>query len=807
MPIVPIRPNAVKADNFDIQTFPGGGSKWAEVADDDSSTYIYELSGGPVVTNFQLDYASYTLASNERCAGVRVVNRKTQNYPGVSSLTAAIGNNTGALTGTTEGALGTFIDQEAAGPWKMTEQTQTNINGLYTGHAFTPTSAAALLMAQRIELDIRLQPVTTVTSVPNAVGIDPTAATVTWAHTNGAQKKYQVKVFTAAIALGVGFDPATSVSVFDSGKITSSINSRTITTGLAAGSDYYAYVRTTADFNGADWDAAAWSAWHFTTNYPPVAAVTAPSGAITTTSYPTVTWTYADTEGEVQDAYEVRIYQLADVGGSWVGFNPDTTLVAARYASGIVASAGTSQITNVALPNAQTYRAYVRVRQFGAFAGSPSIWSNWAFSLFNLNLTQPEAPTLAITPMKSNTDKVTLILTPSEDTSPSVSSYSIEKSTDGVNWETFRVTDVEPHYIFGDDFGGPNSLVSPGWGWTVARGTWGIIGNKAYVVTQHASGRSTIWREMGHINHSVQASTGIANDGQGLAVRYVDDSNFLYVSASTSFGTWNVGKRLAGVNTTLGNVGIAAIANATILLEVEGDQMRFYVNGVLEYTYTITDAALQTGTKAGLVWHPTTLPANTITWDNVYMTSDAYVPSTDSLSIPNSGVAKTFYDYEVPLHQVVYYRATSITLDPGTPVGSVYATANTLLDHNRVWIKNPLNPDDNISFPVTDSWLNLTKRKTRTTFEPIGRDLPVLLKGSQKGQSFSLSVLLLSREMYDRFIEVVDGEYTFYIQTPKNSYYADISGDITIEDHLWDDLRSEEQVWRATIPLIEVEKV
>jgi hypothetical protein len=616
MTTVELLPNAVKVDSGGIATFPATGTKYDKVNDNDNNTYIYASSGSPVI-GFQFDFTTYTLGANERCAGCRLVNRKSQNYPGSSQLVAGIGG----IAGTNENAAGTMFETDCAGPWNLTELNQTQINALYSICDFNATSANILLQRQTIQLDIRSNIVTVITSPANATAVDPTTATVNWGTNNATQKKYRVRVFTAAVVTGGGFNPASSTSIFDTGVVTSSTGSRLLG-GLSAGTEYYAYVLTYGDFLGADWVASTWAGWHFTTNFPPTATVTAPTGTVTNSSFPTITWTYADTEGEAQTAYEARIYMQADIpGNTFTGFDPDTTTVTPRYASGVVVGIGSSQVPTSPLLNSNNYRAYVRVRQ----GGTTQSWGPWAFSAFTLSLTQPNAPTLGLTATNSNTDKVNITITPPGSTPVAISYYVLERSLDNVTWETRRLF-------------------------------------------------------------------------------------------------------------TAGNV------------------------------------------------------------------------RDDSDNITHTGSAIALIDYEVPLHRTVYYRVVSVSLSLGTPVSSVFATGNTLLDHNRVWIKDPLNPTRNNSFPVEDGWLEISHRRVRTPLEPLSRTKPVILRGTQKGDTFTVSVILLTRAVYDAFMVLVDSDTTFYIQSTKQSWYCELSGDVTESDHLWDDLHGEAEVWKASMPLIEVKE-
>jgi hypothetical protein len=114
---------------------------------------------------------------------------------------------------------------------------------------------------------------------------------------------------------------------------------------------------------------------------PPTVSVTAPTGTVST-STPTVAWTYTQADGDVQDAYQVRVFDSTTYGAG--GFDPATSTAlweTLGYGS------GTSVITDV-LPEYPTQRAYVRVYS------RAGLWSTWAYSTFTYAVETPAAPQL-----------------------------------------------------------------------------------------------------------------------------------------------------------------------------------------------------------------------------------------------------------------------------------------------------------------------------------------------------------------------------------------------------------------------------
>lgn len=122
----------------------------------------------------------------------------------------------------------------------------------------------------------------------------------------------------------------------------------------------------------------------------PVATVTvnAPTGAITDTSFPSVTWTYAQADGVPQSAYEIKIFDSATYGA--VGFDPDTST--ASVETGIVSSANNGQTLEGDLENSTTYRAYVRV---ASLVNGANYFSDWSYSGFSLAIDAPASPTVS----------------------------------------------------------------------------------------------------------------------------------------------------------------------------------------------------------------------------------------------------------------------------------------------------------------------------------------------------------------------------------------------------------------------------
>lgn len=119
----------------------------------------------------------------------------------------------------------------------------------------------------------------------------------------------------------------------------------------------------------------------------PTTSVSAPTGTITTTTAPDVTWSFSDTDGETQSFYQIKVFTDAQYGAG--GFSANTST--ATYDSGQVASTDNTAVVGQLLLS-DTYRAYVRTAK--TINGQP-FYSDYAYSQFTINVTPPPVPTLA----------------------------------------------------------------------------------------------------------------------------------------------------------------------------------------------------------------------------------------------------------------------------------------------------------------------------------------------------------------------------------------------------------------------------
>ncbi|CAB4156554.1 hypothetical protein UFOVP655_68 [uncultured Caudovirales phage] len=120
----------------------------------------------------------------------------------------------------------------------------------------------------------------------------------------------------------------------------------------------------------------------------PTLTVTAPSGTVTDTSFPSINWTPTFADGEPQSAYEIKIFDATTYGGSSFSADTSTPIIT----TGIVTSTSKGQTLEGDLANSTTYRAYVRV---ASLINGANYFSAWAYSEFTLSIDSPATPTVS----------------------------------------------------------------------------------------------------------------------------------------------------------------------------------------------------------------------------------------------------------------------------------------------------------------------------------------------------------------------------------------------------------------------------
>lgn len=121
----------------------------------------------------------------------------------------------------------------------------------------------------------------------------------------------------------------------------------------------------------------------------------------------------------------------------------------------------------------------------------------------------------------------------------------------------------------------------------------------------------------------------------------------------------------------------------------------------------------------------------------------------------------------------------------------------------KTWLKNPVNPAINASVPVENASLDITRHKQRSVRRPLGRTLPVVLRGANRGEAFTVTYTSIGEAAWLALIALIDSEATLLLQTPQRQWYVDVSGDVSDYEDLWE--TTDETYRRITIPFTQVD--
>ena len=434
-------PNSVVSNDIPASGWPSGLTIDQVLSDKSILTRVRHVNGdGGDLT--RVGFTTYTLQSNERVAALRTKMVLGQSVPVLFNVklknNASMGHAVWSKVN-----FPTSLSKYYYSPWFTLdatdglEWTQADLDGLeaYIDWLNPAGSFDARLYELAVEVDVKVQP-TAECIYPAANNVvDVSRPRFVWRvqqEGDVTQNRFTLKVFTKAVVEGGGFDPDTSTAVGTISRINSSTQAdwSTSLTALTFGADYYWMVKAEVKFLNGLW-ASEWStATPFSLNDPPTNNVQTPTGVVTDTNTPTVSWLYSDPEFNPQSEALVRVF--AQPGGTWVGFNPDT---ATPLFEAEIMGEATSVICTTRLANTGTYRAYVKVAH--RLSNGTTLWGVWDFNDFTTNYTAPAAPTLA---GSAHNERVMLVLTPPNTPwTPDIDFFLIERSLDnGVTWNAFR---------------------------------------------------------------------------------------------------------------------------------------------------------------------------------------------------------------------------------------------------------------------------------------------------------------------------------------------------------------------------------
>lgn len=513
----------------------------------------------------------------------------------------------------------------------------------------------------------------------------------------------------------------------------------------------------------------------------PSVAVNAPTGTVTDTNQPTVTWTVTiDSDGGTQVYREVKIFTDAQYTAG--GFDPATSTQTAGIA-GEGASPATSGTVDQVLPD-DTYRAYVRVAQ--VVNGNPH-WSDWAYTEFTIDVDLPGTPTFTATADNTNA-RITLAITDNADPVTSTDRFELERSLDaGSTWEPVRTLDGDgllevpyvaatstyadtadatshavpypapPGGILTDDLLVSFSAFDDGVGVTYPAG-WielqdGLGGGSA--VTVGAAWMRAVGGESG--TFTIATSAGIPTGGGARvlcirgahAVTPPEDSGGVAASAAnanpdalnpSAWGTENT-LWIAAV----GNDGNVAVTAGPTGYSRFGNTRWANANGA--GISTAVRLALGASEDPGTFTHTT---------EDTRAFTVAVRPRNPDLTV---------WDYEAPNGLTTHYRARSLHDYNGIWAASPWVTDTEAWTSASWWLKHPNLPELNMPVQVR-SFPTVQRAGRQGIFQALGATNPIVVSDTRESAKGAVTLRLDTTGTQDDLDALLNTVGTLLLQSP-----------------------------------------
>lgn len=467
-------------------------------------------------------------------------------------------------------------------------------------------------------------------------------------------------------------------------------------------------------------------------NPTPVVAVSAPSGVVTSTMYPTVTWSESLLAKIKQTAYRVVVYSAAQytAGGFVPGVGPST------YDSGVQTGSATSFTIPISAPmlNNTNYRAYVIVTVTGGQS------SAFAFSAFSLLVLAPAQPTLVAIPSNDpvtgaprislsvqGLDNIMTAQDSSFETGPPSGGYVPTNCTIPQS-AAQALSGTKSMAMTASSAGNMSAAASVNPGAVKALTRYTAVASFRAAATARTVQVSLVWQDAGHSTISTVAGA-TASDGT---------SGFTQANASG----------IAPAN--------AAFAYVIVTVTSAANGEVHYVDcvGIFQGTSTSWTINNRTGYTASIYYSD-----DNVTW----------FPVRGAQLIPDpsgAGLIAPAYDYEsVPL-QNRYYRAQIISGGVGgfsSPFSStVYAAADPGV---WWWLKDPVDPSVALRFNQgSDIVTHFDEKATMHTL--LGRQNMVKVSDGIQGEAGTASLVTDDDATYRKLLLLIRRPGVLLLQSP-----------------------------------------
>jgi hypothetical protein len=425
MAVSTIRPNAESTGVANFLKVGAAATKVAGLADDVNTTGIKK--DGSLTGTQRCSFTfpdSVSLSATQRVRQVRLrIKAKTLDSTGKFDAQLGILLSGTASYTTPIAVRGEYLTETLfTGPWYSTspdgqEWTQSRLNGIRAQFSeYREDTFQATLNEVYVDIDVANEPTVNITAPAGTSA--GTTATIT--------------IASPAVVTNNAHGLAVGAPVYFT-------TTGALPTGLIVNTIYYVTNPLTNTFNLSTTYANAVAGTKINTSGTQSGTHTVfPTTVVSTTSSPTIEWTYTDSDGDQQDYYQIKFFTAAQFGA--VGFNPTTSIPI--YDSGEIASGDFSTgITDGTLLVDGVYRVYLRS---GKVIAGNILYSQWDFNTYTQDVITPTIPTLSAT-YNSSLNYVSLSAVGASVVALGFDSqyFQIQRSDDGANtWVDVRGADA-----------------------------------------------------------------------------------------------------------------------------------------------------------------------------------------------------------------------------------------------------------------------------------------------------------------------------------------------------------------------------
>lgn len=508
----------------------------------------------------------------------------------------------------------------------------------------------------------------------------------------------------------------------------------------------------------------------------PVVAVDAPSGTVTDTNRPTVSWTNTfDADGGEQTILALKVFTAAQYGAG--GFNPETSTPFENRGGFF---AGSSLQVNSILADG-TYRAYVKTGQTvnGVFH-----WSDWAFTEFTVSVALPATPTLTATADNANA-RIALAVADAAGVA-STDAFELERSLDaGTTWEAVRQLDEDPVLnapvivatgafsdaadatthaavlpapsggILADDLliavAGMDGNPSFTWpsDWTEIKD---VAGNGS-AVRAGVAWKRAIGGETGTITVTTSASEGGAV--RILCVRGAHTTTAPEVSTGVGAATANADPDSLNPSgwDTEHTLWIAAMVNDGNVAVTAGP------SGYFDFGNTRWANASGAGVATAFKHSSAASEdpgAFTQTAEDTHAFTVGVRPASPSLIV---------YDYEAPNGTTMSYRVRALHNYSGLYAASAWVQDTEAWSSDSWWLKQPNLPELNMAVRIR-SFQTVARAGRQGVFQALGASFPVVVSDVRESSRGTVVLRLDSTGEQDALDDLLDTAGTLLLQSP-----------------------------------------